>query len=171
MKYCDLLFSINQIIEIYTIRMIVHYTCWINQNFALCLYLVEIGQMFQYDHWLCLARCLFNRLWSGHRNHQNLWSSSSLSYSVHLRENHPNVKRKPFVCVLWKCFAIKLEKSFPWIGGNTFLGLEEILEQLEVGAEEQRAPMGRRLSTVTTFTKLRQHFVNSKQPESLTPTW
>ena len=42
----------------------------------------------------------------------------------------------------------------PWIGGNTFLGLEEILEQLEVEAEEQRAPMGRRLSTVTTFTKL-----------------
>ena len=41
------------------------------------------------------------------------------------------------MCVLWKCFAIKLEKSFPWIGGNTFLGLEEILEQLEVVAEEQ----------------------------------
>ena len=73
-----------------------------------------------------------------------IWSpkSSKPVIIMHLRENHPNVKRKPFVCVLWKCFAIKLEKSFPWIGGNTFLGLEEILEQLEVGAEEQRAPMG-----------------------------
>ena len=30
---------------------------------------------------------------------------------MHLRENHPNVKRKPFVCVLWNCFAIKLEKD------------------------------------------------------------
>jgi len=38
----------------------------------------------------------------------------SLSYSVDSRENHTllyNVKKKPFVCVLWKCFAIKLEKS------------------------------------------------------------
>ena len=45
----------------------------------------------------------------------------SLSYSVDSRENHPllyNVKKKPFVCVLWKCFAIKLEKSWVWLEGN-----------------------------------------------------
>ena len=45
----------------------------------------------------------------------------SLSCYVDSRENHPllyNVKKKPFVCVLWKCFAIKLEKSWVWLEGN-----------------------------------------------------
>ena len=95
------------------------------------------------------------------------------------KRKSPECKEETFcVCFVemlcnktWEILSLDRRKYFPWIGGNTFLGLEEILEQLEVGAEEQRAPMGRRLSTVTTFTKLRQHFVNSKQPESLTPTW
>ena len=72
----------------------------------------------------------FCNVWPSQSPEPVIWSpkspkpviiQESLSYSVDSRENHPllyNVKKKPFVCVLWKCFAIKLEKSWVWLEGN-----------------------------------------------------
>ena len=170
MKYCDLLFSINQIIEIYTIRMIVHYTCWINQNFALCLYLVEIGQM---------SLALFSPM---PLQSPVIWSPKSSKPVIIIqfelfcafKRKSPKCKEETF-CVwfvellcnkTWEILFLDRRKYFPWIGGNPWA-----VGGWGWGTKSSHGPTPLHCHHIyKTLNRIVRHFVNSKQPESLTPT-